>query len=183
MTTRIQAVLVVAAAALLGACGTVNPGDAEDRTLLRQRAQASVSDFKRTDSSLESLLNSSYAYVVFPRITTGAAIAGGAYGKGEVYQKGQFVGYADVTQGSVGLQLGVQRYAELVMFRTETTYLNFTHNTWEFDARASAIAVSAGAAAAADYGTGVLVFTLPEGGLMAQAALGVQQFTFRAEGQ
>jgi lipid-binding SYLF domain-containing protein len=174
-----KVVLVVAAAMLLGACEIVGPQDSEERELLHQRALASVADMKRADPSLDTLLNSSYAYVIFPRITAGAVGIGGAYGDGEMYQKGKLIGYADVSQGSVGVQLGGQTFAELIMFRTETAYVNFTHSTTEFDARASAVAASAGAARAADYSTGVLVIYNIEGGLMIQAAVGLQSFRFR----
>jgi lipid-binding SYLF domain-containing protein len=179
MKTRMNFVWMVVATLFLGACEVVGPQDSEEQSLLHQRAQASLSDMKRADPSLETLLNSSFAYVIFPRITTAAAGVGGAYGTGEVYQKGKLVGYADVSQGSIGAQLGGQRFAELIMFRTETTYVNFKHNSPEFDARVSAVAASSGAARAADYSSGVLVMYQPEGGLMFQAAVGGQQFRFR----
>lgn len=173
MSTRLYTILLVlVSTVMLGACS------ANDANLLHERSQASLSDFQNADGSLTPLLKSSYGYVIFPRITNGAIGIGGAYGQGEVYQNGKYVGYASVTQGSVGVQLGGQRYAELIMFRNETTFLNFSHNSLEFDARASAIAASAGAAATADYGKGVLVFTEQEGGLMFQAAIGGQKFKF-----
>jgi lipid-binding SYLF domain-containing protein len=179
MNPKINILLAAAAALSLAACGsTANPGTTEDRNLLRSRATAAVDDFKKTDPSLSAVLSSSYAYAVFPRITTAAVVVGGAHGDGEVYMKGKFTGWADVSQGSVGLQLGGQRYAELIIFRTETTYINFTNSTLEFDARASAIAAASGAASTADYSKGVVVFSLPEGGLMFQAAIGGQKFRF-----
>jgi lipid-binding SYLF domain-containing protein len=179
MKTLSKWMLVVVGTLLLGACEIVGPQDSEEQSILHQRAQAAVADLKREDPSLESLLNSSYAYVIFPRITAGAVGIGGAYGDGEVYQKGKLIGFADVSQGSVGLQLGGQTFAELIMFRTETTYVNFKNNTLEFDARVSAVAASSGSARAADYSNGVLVLYLPEGGLMFQAAVGGQSFRFR----
>ena len=182
MRTLSKMMLLAAGALLLGACEVVGPQDSEERDLLHERASASVADMKGVDASLETLLNSSFAYAVFPRITAGAVGVGGAYGTGEVYQKGRLVGYADVSQGSVGVQLGGQTFAELILFRTETTYVNFIHNTTEFDVRVSAVAAASGAARAADYSNGVLVVYLPEGGLMLQAALGLQSFRFRPVG-
>jgi hypothetical protein len=40
------------------------------------------------------------------------------------------------------------------------------------------VAIKAGAAATAKYENGVAVFTMPKGGLMAEASVGGQQFTF-----
>jgi lipid-binding SYLF domain-containing protein len=164
---------------LLGACGVVGPTNSEERELLNKRAQASLEDFKRSDPTLNSFLNKAYGYAVFPRVTSGAFIVGGAAGDGVVYQKGKMVGYADLSQGSVGAQVGGERFAELVIFTTEMTYVNFTHNTFEFDARASAVAVGAGAGSVADYGKGVIVEQLTESGLMVQAALGGQKLRYR----
>src|SRR5208283_3474869 len=101
MKTRFTVVPALAATLLLAACGTTpNPGDAQDRALLHERAKAALNDFQNQDPSLRTLLASAHAYVIFPRILTGAVGLGGAHGDGEVYQKGQFVGYADVSQGS-----------------------------------------------------------------------------------
>jgi hypothetical protein len=41
------------------------------------------------------------------------------------------------------------------------------------------VAASKGAASTADYRRGVIVFTLPESGLMAQAAIGGQKFRYQ----
>ena len=180
MVNRFPALmLVLLAVVFLGACGTVDPSD---KALLKERSRAALTDFKTADPSLNNLITSARAYVVFPRITTGAIGIGGAYGEGEVYENGKFVGYADVKQGSVGFQLGGQVYSELILFTKESNFLDFKHNTLEFDARYSAIAASAGKAGAADYSKGVVIFTQQEGGLMFQAAIGGQKFTYRAEG-
>ncbi len=45
-------------------------------------------------------------------------------------------------------------------------------------AQASAVAASAGTSANAKYQNGVAVFTLPKGGLMAEASVGGQKFGF-----
>lgn len=178
MSARMSMLVLIGALAL-GACGhNAHPGDAEERDLLRARVNASLADFKAADPSLGALMNSAQAYVIFPRIISAAVGIGGAHGNGEVYQKGKFLGYADVSQGSIGAQLGGQRYGELLVFQNEGAFIDFTHGTLEFDARATAIAASKGGAAAADPRRGVLVFTLPESGLMAQAAIGGQKFRY-----
>ena len=164
---------------MLAACGhTAKVGNSEDRTLLHQRAAAAMMDFRNADPTLDVLLGKAHAYAIFPRIVTAAVGIGGAHGDGEVYQNGRLIGYADVSQASIGAQLGGQKYAELVLFQNESALLDFENGTVEFDARATAVAAAKGAAATADYSRGVLVFTLPEGGLMAQAAVGGQKFRY-----
>ena len=163
---------------LAGCQTTTDVGRPSGRRSIHQEAMAALDQIRARDPSLEPLINSAYAYVIFPEIVTVAVGVGGASGTGEVYQQGQLIGYADLTQASVGAQVGGQKYAELILFRTEQPFLDFRQGSFEFDARASAVAASSGAAAAADYSRGVLVETLPQSGLMVQAALGVQKFQF-----
>ena len=55
---------------------------------------------------------------------------------------------------------------------------NFTAGNFEFSAQVSAVAVTAGASANADYSGGIAVFTLAKGGLMYEASVGGQKFSF-----
>jgi hypothetical protein len=47
-------------------------------------------------------------------------------------------------------------------------------------AQASAVAITAGASADANYDGGVAVFTMPDGGLMFEASIGGQKFKYKA---
>ena len=175
------AIGVMAAAGTIWSCGsTPNTGTSEEKALLHSRTQSVMQDFKTQDPTIQRFIDSAEAYAIFPHVVTGALILGGAHGQGEVYEKGKLIGYADVSQGSVGAQLGGQSYAEVIFFQNEMALVDFKYGTSEFDARATAVAASRGAAAAADYRRGVIIFTLPESGLMAQAAIGMQKFRYMA---
>jgi lipid-binding SYLF domain-containing protein len=54
----------------------------------------------------------------------------------------------------------------------------FKRGNFEFGAQASAVAVTLGASADANYNGGVAVFTMASGGLMFEASVGGQRFTF-----
>ncbi len=103
---------------------------------------------------------------------------GGAYGRGEVYRGTKLIGYADLSQGNVGVQLGGQNYSEIVCFQNQAALDEFRSGALRFDARASAAAAASGGAAATDYQKGVAVFSMTQGGLMFQAAIGGQNFRF-----
>jgi lipid-binding SYLF domain-containing protein len=139
---------------------------------------ATLNDMKNTDPSLQGKLDSAYGYAIFPSVVNGAFAVGGAYGKGEVYKQGNMIGYADMSQANIGLQVGGQKFSELILFQNDTALTNFQQGTLEFDARATAVALASGAAAAADYTNGALVLTKAEGGLMLQAAIGGQKFRY-----
>ena len=106
---------------------------------------------------------------------------GGAYGKGVLYQNGTAVGYCDLTQASIGFQLGGQSYTEIIAFENKSAVDLFREGNLEFDAQVSAVALKSGAGANAKYTNGVAVFTMDEAGLMFEASVGGQQFTYQAK--
>ncbi len=154
------------------------PATKEKKMALKEESAGVLDQFRTTDPSISRFINTAYGYVVFPSVTTGAFVFGGSYGRGEVYEKGKFVGYADITQGSFGAQIGGQSFSELIFFENKAAFASFKNGEFSFDARASAIAAANGAATTADYRNGALVFTLAQSGLMAQAAVGGQKFSF-----
>lgn len=139
---------------------------------------AAIALFKETDLSLEAFFDSSYGFAVFPKVGKGGIGIGGAHGKGLVYKGDEIVGRTSLTQFTVGLQLGGQVYQEVIFFENERSFENFTGGNFELSAQASAIAAAAGVAANATYRHGVAIFTLGKGGLMYEASVGGQKFSF-----
>jgi lipid-binding SYLF domain-containing protein len=170
------AALSIAFAVVTG-CNTAPKGE-EAKAELQTDAEQTLAKFKRADPSLDSVLADSVGYAIFPSIGKGGLIAGAAYGRGSVYEKGQFIGYADIRQGSVGAQIGGQEFAQLVVFKTPEALYKFKNNNFTFGAEANAVALKEGAAAATEWKDGVAVFAEAKSGLMAGAALTGQKFTF-----
>jgi len=171
------------AGALLGAAAgtacTTAPRTADERVDLQSQAAAAVARARQVDPSLGTLLDNAHSYAVFPTVGKAAVVAGGAYGKGVVYERGVMTGYCDLTQASIGLALGGQAYTEFIVFRTPEALQRFKSNTLAFDAQATAVAVRAGAGANAAYENDVAVFTMNEAGLMGEASVGGQKFTYQ----
>jgi len=167
---------------LLG-CST-EPKSEEAKASLRDEVQTTLRDFSREDPGFQKFLDRGVGYVVFPSVGKGGLGVGGAYGHAEVYQNGKMIGYADLTQASIGLQAGGQTYSEVIVFENEDALNKFKNNKLEFAANASAVALKSGASAAARFENGVAVFTKPKGGLMFEASIGGQKFNFKpAEGR
>jgi lipid-binding SYLF domain-containing protein len=131
------------------------------------------------DSTLQPFLARSAGYAIFPAVGKGAIGIGGAYGRGQVYKSGQFIGYADISQATIGLQVGGQGYSEILAFETPDALSNFEGGRFTFAATASAVIIKAGAGAAAKYDEGVSTFINPNGGLMLEAAIGGQSFSYQ----
>jgi lipid-binding SYLF domain-containing protein len=130
------------------------------------------------DPSLSKWFETAYAYAVYPKVGKGGFVIGAAYGKGLVIYQDRTVGRTSLTQGTVGLQIGGQVYAQYIMFKDKTAFDHFTRGNFELGAQVSAVAVTLGASADAGYDGGVAVFTLADGGLMFEATVGGQKFKY-----
>ena len=103
---------------------------------------------------------------------------GGAHGTGVLVENGVPTGKVTLNQVTVGPQIGGQEYAEVIVFETPRVLANFKQGKVNFAAQASAVALDQGAAAVAKYRNGVAIFTQMKGGLMAEASVGGQKFSF-----
>ncbi|HVO48494.1 MAG TPA: lipid-binding SYLF domain-containing protein [Steroidobacteraceae bacterium] len=165
--------------------------------VLANRYTDTVALFKNAGQSAGFFANC-YGYAVFPTIGKGGFIAGGAHGTGRVYEHGKYIGDTSMNQLSVGLQLGGQVYSQIIFFEDKRALDRFTAGNFEFDASASAVAITAaatssagttGASASASggmhdavtsghYFRGVAVFTIVKGGAMYEAAIAGQKFSY-----
>jgi len=168
--------LVVGLLMLYG-CSTA-PRTDNEKAGLRDEVTASLSQMGRMDTSLQNFLDNAHGYAVFPSVGKGGIIIGGAWGQGEVYQGKILVGYSELTQATIGFQLGGQSYAQVIVFQTPEALAAFKSGNYTFSANASAVALKSGAAAAAEYQNGVAIFTMPNGGAMFEASVGGQKFSY-----
>lgn len=155
--------------------------------------------FKQSQAA-QPFFKNAYGYAIFPTIGKAGIGIGGAYGKGKVYQGGQPTGTSSIIKLSIGWQFGGQAFSEMIFFQDKRAYDDFTSGEFAFDAQASAIAITAGvqaqggtkgvsasatagpktgAQAHIDYKKGMAVFVHAKGGLMYEAAIGGQKFTFK----
>jgi len=153
----------------------------------------------RKASQSKSYFANSHGYAVFPTIGKGGAVVGAAYGKGRVYERGHYIGDVSMTQLSVGAQLGGQAFSEMIFFQDKRALDEFTKGEFEFNAEASAVAITAGASAqagtggatagksittdraevAGGYRSGMAIFTIAKGGLMYEATVAGQKFDYK----
>jgi len=170
--------LVASALLLLTGCASTTAPIGAKRDVLVHDSEATISRFQVNDADMDRFFKRSYGYAIFPVIAKGGLGVGGANGRGLVYEEGKLVGYTTVTQATFGLQLGGQSFSELIFFKDKIDLNHFKEGNYEFGAQASAVAVTAGAAAAADYAHGVVIFTITRAGLMFEASVGGQKFTY-----
>ncbi|MEH6588726.1 MAG: hypothetical protein V7746_00635 [Halioglobus sp.] len=175
-------------------------------TLAGQSAWAdnysSAADSFRTAGESATYFGNSYGYAIFPTIGKGGIGIGGAHGSGRVYAGGAHVGDSKMTQLTIGFQLGGQAFSQIIFFEDERSLREFTSGNFEFSAQATAVAITAGVSAEANtgggtsvgvsggsnnastsslgYRKGMAIFTIAKGGLMYEAALGGQKYSYTA---
>ena len=155
--------------------------------------------FKKSET-VQPFFKNAYGYAVFPTVGKAGIGIGGSYGTGQVYQGGKVTGEVSLIKGSIGWQWGGQAFSQMIFFEDKRAYDEFTSGNFEFDATASAVAITAvvqasagsegasagasagpatGAQAKTSYHKGMAVFTHAKGGLMYEAAIGGQKFSFK----
>ena len=169
---------VILTVSLFFAGCSVAPEKPEGQAVLSAQVNEALAIFKEKDPSIDKFFNQSYGYAVLPKIGKGAFLLGGAYGKGEVYEKGQMVGYCDMSQATLGFSFGGEYFREIVFFRDKSDLDSFKTDEYTFSAQVTGVAVTAGAAAKADYKAGMAVFITTDAGLMVDASLGGQKFNY-----
>jgi lipid-binding SYLF domain-containing protein len=170
----------------------VNPAQADKYT-------DTIAVYKKSDA-VQPFFKNAYGYAVFPTIGKGGIVVGAAYGEGQVYRGGKVTGTASLAKMSVGFQLGGQAFSQMIFFEDKRAFEEFTSGSFEFDASASAVAITAGVQAKAGtegatagasagpatgaqaekgYHKGMAVFVHAKGGLMYEAAIGGQKFSYK----
>ncbi|MBU8849032.1 MAG: hypothetical protein KOO64_05780 [Desulfobacterales bacterium] len=156
-------------------------------------------DVFNNSDAVKPFFNNAYGYTVFPNVGKGGIGLGGAYGSGRVYKQGKISGTATLMKISVGFQLGGQVFSQIIFFQDKRSYDEFTSGNFEFDGSASAVAITAAAQAQAStqgttagaslgpatgkqaetsYSKGMAIFVHTLGGLMYEASIGGQKFSF-----
>ena len=155
----------------------------------------------RNAGASNAFFGNSYGYAVFPTIGKGGFGIGAAHGKGRVFVRGNHVADTRMTQLSIGFQIGGQGFSQIIFFEDERSFREFSTGNFEFGANASAVALTAGASASASttgpsagasggrkdaatagssYYKGMKIFTITKGGLMYEASIGGQKFSYKA---
>jgi lipid-binding SYLF domain-containing protein len=173
--------------------------------ILSSSASFAVEDYSSTinvfkeSPQVKHYFDKAYGYAVFPTVGKGGLGIGGAYGKGQVYRGGKVTGITKLVKVSIGLQAGGQAFSQVIFFQDKRAYDEFTSGQFAFDAQASAVAITAGvqgqagstgvtagasagpktgAHAETKYHKGMAIFVHTKGGLMYEAAIAGQKFSF-----
>lgn len=163
---------------LLGLSAPATRAAKPDSSQIRSALNA-VDAFRKADKGMEKFFAESYAYAVFPNVGKAAWGVGGAHGNGVVFVGGQPVAATELIQATIGLQFGGQSYREILFFESKDAFASFQQGELKLSGQASAVAVTLGASANLKYNEGIAIATMTKGGLMYEASVGGQHFSYK----
>jgi lipid-binding SYLF domain-containing protein len=136
---------------------------------------AALTRFDQEVPAGRALFAKAKGVLVFPKVIKAGFGIGGEYGEGALRIGGRSVVYYNTVAASIGLQLGAQARAELILFMTEEALAAFRGSDgWEIGVDGSVALVSVGVAGEIETTTladPVIGFVFGEQGLMANLSL------------
>ncbi len=150
--------------------------DEDEVAELEPKVATTVEKILEKDESMKSFFDKAAGYAVFPNVGKGGFGIGGVRGTGLLKVGGKTVAVVTLTQLSVGFQAGGQAYSEFIFFEDDIAPGNFQRGIYELGAQVSAVAITAGASADAEFSEGSAIFTEAKGSLMYEASVGGQKF-------
>ncbi|HEY6475548.1 MAG TPA: hypothetical protein VI456_03145 [Polyangia bacterium] len=164
---------------LLAGLGRMGYAAETDAQLVNESRQT-MALYRQKDPSIGGFFGRSVAYVVFPSIAKGGLGIGAAHGTGILFENGAPAGKVSMNQVSVGAQAGGQEFSQIVFYQVPKAVAELKLGKAELSGQLSAVALKSGAAADAQFKNGVAVFTAAKGGLMFEASVGGQKFSYAA---
>jgi lipid-binding SYLF domain-containing protein len=162
--------------ALLMAVATAHAWDPREVDKLSGGSDQAKATMLEKDPSMQRFFDTAAGWVIIPTVAKGGIGIGGARGKGLLYENGGPSAIVTLTQLTIGFQWGGQAYSEFIFFQNADALADFKRGNYEVGAQVSAVAVTLGASADANYSGGVAIFTHAKGGLMYEATVGGQKF-------
>lgn len=158
-----------------------------------------AADLFRNAGASAPFFDDAYGYAIFPTVGKAGFILGGGRGTGRVYVAGDPVGETTLTQLTIGFQAGAQAHSQIIFFQDDRAFREFAQGNFEFSGQVNATVITASAQATAattgagagasggrkdaevkgGYYKGMAVFIITTGGLMLEASVGGQKFSYR----
>lgn len=137
--------------------------------------------FRQHTSAGAKLADSARGMLVFPKVYKAGAGLGGEYGEGVLRVGGQNIAYYSTAAASIGLQLGAQRKAQIILFMTDDALNKFRNSKgWEAGVDGSVAIANLGAGDGIDTNTAqqpIIGFIFSNEGLMFNLNLEGSKFT------
>ncbi len=146
MNTHAIAKTVITMLSIMGMLFVADPAYAKTKAEIDASATAAMSRFKKDIKGGTEYLKAAKGVLVMPGITKAGYVIGGQYGQGALEINGKTVQYYSLASGSLGYQIGAEKYDMVILVMTDEALNKFRKSEgWEagVDAEATLIAVGA----------------------------------------
>ena len=151
------------------------PAHAASREKIDRRVDKALSEFRSEIGGADAVLARAVGVLVFPRITKGGFGFGGEYGEGALRVGGKSVAYYSNVAASAGLQIGLQRRRQMLVFLDQEALDKFRlSDGWEIGVDASVTVITLGVGGSIDtnqLNQPVVAFVFDSKGLMYNLSL------------
>ena len=108
--------------------------------------KAAMDRFKKHVKGSTAYLKGAKGVLVMPGITKAGFVIGGKYGQGSLLVGGKTVDYYSLTEGSLGWQIGAEKYDMVILFMTDEVLKKFrSGENWEAGVDAEVTLIEVGA--------------------------------------
>ena len=144
-------------------------------------ANATMNRFKKDVKGADEYLKVAKGVLIMSDITKAAFIIGGQYGTGALRVDGKTVNYYSLVSGSLGYQIGAQKYDMVILFMTDEALKKFRLSEgWEAGVDGEVTLIDIGAAGSIETlrsQNPVVGFVFDQKGLMAGVSIKGAKFT------
>tara|TARA_R110000787_G_scaffold8220_4_gene27384 strand:+ start:20586 stop:21122 length:537 start_codon:yes stop_codon:yes gene_type:complete len=157
------------------------PALAASKEEINAYTDQALTEFRQHSPAGHKLAARARGILVFPKVYKAGFGIGGEYGEGVLRIGGASVAYYSTAAASIGLQVGAQRKAQIILFMTDEALNKFRNSKgWEAGVDGSVAIASLGAGEAIDTNTArqpIIGFIFSNEGLMFNLNLEGSKFT------
>jgi lipid-binding SYLF domain-containing protein len=161
--------------------GNITDSYGETAEEINASVSATLDVFKKKVKGADEFLKIAKGVLVMPDITKAAFIVGGQYGTGALRIDGKNADYYSLVAGSLGYQIGAQKYDMVVIFTTDEALKKFRASEgWEAGVDGEITLIDVGAEASIETLRSqhpVAGFVFDQKGLMAGVSVRGAKFT------
>ena len=172
-------VLVLCVSFALSLTATVSY--AKSKGEINAGVKAAMDRFKKQVKGGTEYLKGAKGVLVMPNITKAGFVVGGKYGQGALQVGGKTVDYYSLAEGSVGWQIGAEKYDMVILFMTDEVLKKFrSSENWEAGVDAEVTVIAVGAKVTVDTLRSqhpIAGFVFDQKGLMGGASIKGAKFT------
>jgi len=178
--TKVLTTILFSALLLTSGCASISKTDESENpeaSSEQQEIEKALEGFKE-QAELKDYFKQAKGIAILPQNIRAGTGFGGAVGWGWLVVEDKAIGRVLHLQVMAGADLGIQKYRQILFFKTDAALEKFKTGTFEFAGQANATALIWGKGWTPSYGPDTALFTLIDGGLLLEGSVGAHRYDF-----